>query len=49
MHRFEKANNLSFNIFEITFYLDKNKWKHILIPIEISKNESDRVVDLLIY
>ena len=49
MHRFEKANNLSFNIFEITFYQDKIKWKHILIPIEISKNESDRVVDLLIY
>ena len=32
-------------MFELNFYQDGNKWKHILIPIEISKNgESDGVV-----
>ena len=49
MHRFEKLNSLSINIFELNFYQDKIKWKHKLIPIEIGKNESERVVDLLIY
>ena len=50
VHKFEKLNNLSINIFELNFYQDGNNWKHNLIPIEISKNdESDRVVDLLIY
>ena len=49
MHRFEKLNNLSINIFEVNFYQDKNKWNHILIPFEVSKNKSDRVVDLLIH
>ena len=49
MHRFEKLNNLSMNIFELNFYQDENKWKHYSIPIEVSKNDSDRVVDLLIY
>ena len=47
MHRFEKANNLSINIIEFNIYQDKNKWKHNLTPIEVSMNESDRVVDLL--
>ena len=46
MHKFEKLKNLSINIFELNFYQEQNKWKHKLIPIE---NESDRVVDLLIY
>ena len=27
----------------------RKKWKHKLIPLELSKNSSDRVVDLLIY
>ena len=45
MYRFEKLNNLSINIYEVRF--DQNK--HKLIPIEISKNESDKVTDLLIY
>ena len=49
VQKFEKLNNLSINIFELNFYQDKNEWKHNLIPIEISKNESDKVVDLLIY
>ena len=48
-HKLEKLYNLSTNIFEINFYQDKNKWKHKLISIEISKNESDIVIDLLIY
>ena len=46
MHRFEKLNNLSINIYELNFYQDGDKWKHKLIPIEISKNESDNVIDL---
>ena len=33
----------------MNFYQDQNKWKHELIPNEVSKNESDRVIDLLIY
>ena len=50
VHKFGKLNNLSINIFELNFYQDQNKWKHNLIPFEICKNdESDRVVDLLIY
>ena len=50
VHKLEKLKNLSINIFELNFYQDGNNWKHNLIPIEISKNdESDRVVDLLIY
>ena len=43
--RFEKLNNLSINIYELGF--DQNK--HKLIPVEISKNESDKIIDLLIY
>ena len=49
VHKFNELNNLSVNIFELNFYQDKNKWKHNLIPIQISKNKSDSVVDLLIY
>ena len=49
VHKIEKLNNLSINIFELNFHQYKNKWKHNLIPIEISRNDSDRVVDLLIY
>ena len=49
VHRFNELNNLSVNIFELNLYQDGDKWKHNLIPIEISKNGSDRVVDLLFY
>ena len=49
VHRFNEINNLSVNIFELKFYQDGDKWKHNLIPIEISKNGSDKIVDLLIY
>ena len=34
---------------ELNTYRDQNKKKHKLIPIEIRKNESDIVIDLLIY
>ena len=49
VHRFNELNNLSVNIYKLNFYQDGDKWKHNLIPIEISKNGSDKVVDLLIY
>ena len=41
VHRFNEINNLSVKIYEINFYQDEDKRKHNLIPIEISKNESD--------
>ena len=49
VRRFNELNNLSKNIFELRFYQDQNAWKHKLTPIEISKNNSDRVVEILIY
>ena len=48
-HRFNELNNLSVNIYELIFYQDGDKWKHNLIPTEINKNESDNIIDLLIY
>ena len=49
VHKFNELNNLSVYIYELNFYQDGDKWKHNLIPTEISKNESDKVIDLLIY
>ena len=49
IHIFNELNNLSTNIFELIFYQDQNQWKHKLIPIEVSKSDSDRVIDLAIY
>ena len=49
MHRFEKPNNSSILIIELSLYQDQNKWKHYLIPLEVNENESNRVVDLLIF
>ena len=49
VHKFIELNNLSVNIFELSFYQDQNQWKHKLIPIEVNKNNSDRVIDLAIY
>ena len=49
VHRFNELNNLSVIIYELNFYQDDDKWKHNLLPTEISKNESDNVIDLLIY
>ena len=46
---FNEINNLSVNIFELSFYQDQNNWKHKLIPIEVSQNDSDRVIDLAFY
>ena len=37
VRKFDELNNLSVNIFELIFYQDQNKWRHNLIPIEISK------------
>ena len=45
----EKLNNLSTNIFELNFYKNQNKCRLKLVSIEVSKIESDRVTDLLIY
>ena len=49
VHEFNEINILSVNIFELNFYQDQNQWKHKLIPIEVSKNNSNRVIGLAIY
>ena len=49
VHKFNELNDLSVNIFEINFYQDQNQWRHKLLPIEVSKNNSDRIIDLAIY
>ena len=49
VHKFNELNNLSVNIIELNYYQDQNQWKHKLIPTEISKNNSDKVIDLAIY
>ena len=49
VHIFEKLNNSSKNKFELNFYQKQNNWKRNLSPIEISKNDPDKVIDLLRY
>ena len=49
VHKIEQLNNLSINKFELKLYQDQNKKKYTLNSIVISKNESTKVVDLLIY
>ena len=49
VHKFEKLNILPINIFELNFHQDQNEWRHKLVPLEVSKNESGKVIDLLIY
>ena len=49
IHIFETLNNFSNNIFELNFCQDKIKWKHNSTPNEISENDSDKVIDSLIY
>ena len=49
VHNFEKLINLSINIFELNFYQEKNNCQQNLIPIEISENDSDRVVVFLFH
>ena len=46
---FEKLNTLSINIFQINYYQDGNNWEHNLITFAISKNESDKVSELMLY
>ena len=48
VQKFNELNNLCINIFELNLYQDQNKWKHEIIPIEVSKNDSDRVIDLAV-
>ena len=40
---------MSINLFQLTFYQEQNIWKYKVIPVGISKNESDKIIDLLIY
>ena len=49
VYKFEELNSLSINLFELNFYQDQNKWRHKLDPIEVSKNDADQVIDLIIY
>ena len=49
VHKIEKRNNSSINIIELNIYQDQNKCRHKLIPIEVSKSDSDRIFDLIIY
>ena len=49
VHIFEKLISLSINIFELIFHQNKKKCKHNLILIEISKNDSDKTIDSVIY
>ena len=46
MHRCQKLNNLSINIFELNFHQDENKWKHNLIPLRLVKMNQ---IELLTY
>ena len=39
VHKLEKLNILAINVFELNFYQDESKWRHKLIPIEVSKND----------
>ena len=49
VHKFNEINNISVNMIELKFCQDQNQWKRKLLPIEVSKNDSDRVIDLAIY
>ena len=46
VHKFENINTLSVNIFELNISQDQKIWKHKLLTMEVSKNISDRVIDL---
>ena len=49
VHKFNKRNNQSVNKLELNVYQDQNQGRHKLLPIEVSKNDSDRVIDLAYY
>ena len=42
-------DNLCVNNLQVSFCQDQSTWQLELLPIEISKNDSDRVVDLVIF
>ena len=44
-----KLDFLSTVLFQKKFFRDQKNWKHKLLPIEFSKNPSDRGIGLLIY
>ena len=46
VHWLNDLNKLPVNVFESNFYQDQNKWRHKLISTEVSKNNSDIVIDL---
>ena len=48
VHKFEKLKSLSNNLFELKFHQDQNRWRHKLIPIQISKTDKDIFVYLFI-
>ena len=48
VHNFRKLNKLSIIIIELSFYQTQKNWKYGMIPVEIGKNDSVRVVDILI-
>ena len=41
VHKYNELKILSINIFELKFYQDQNKWRYMLIPVAVSKNDSD--------
>ena len=49
VHKLNELNKLPISIFELNFYQDQNKWRHKLIPVEVSENDFDRIIDLAIY
>ena len=49
VQKVNELNKLSQNIFELNIYQAQSKWKYKLIPFEVSKNESDRGIDLQNY
>ena len=47
--KIERMNNLTINTFELKIYQEGINWNHKLIPIEVSENNSETVIDLVIY
>ena len=49
VHRLGNKNIFSKAVFGLNYYRVRKKWKHKIIPIELSENDSDGVVGLLIF
>ena len=50
VHNCEKLNNFSIQIFQLKYYKESyGVYRNRIVPVKISKNNSDRVVDLLLY